>query len=128
MLFDEEDQETTECKNAQCKEARYLTDGVTPRRTMKMLSVGQQVAAMLANPKTRELMKYRSEYVSNTGIYKDYFDGEAYKEYQGQGLFSGDDDVALAMFVDGFTATKSSQSAKLTIIHLLNMNIPPEQR
>jgi hypothetical protein len=95
---------------------------------MQLQSVGQQVASMLAISKTRKLMRYRSQYQSEVGLYKDYFDGETYKMHQRNGLFSGEDDVALAMFVDGFTATKSSQSSKLTIIHLLNMNIPPEYR
>jgi hypothetical protein len=53
-----------------------------PRRQMKVLSVGEQVAQMLANDKTRDLMQYRHNYEAIDGRFKDYFDGAAYKFFQ----------------------------------------------
>jgi hypothetical protein len=93
MLFEEEDKETTNCKR--CNEPRYLPNSFSPVRTMQLQSVGQQVASMLAVSKTRELMRYRSQYQPEVGVYKDYFDGETYKMHQRNGLFSGEDDVAV---------------------------------
>lgn len=126
MLFLESDKTTTQCNNRECNEPRYH-NGVA-RRYMKMLPIGLQIAAMLANPSTRELMLYRSQYYSQANVYEDYFDGDSYKKLKQQGLFTGDHDVALAMFVDGFTSTKTSQSSKLNIVHLINLNLPPHIR
>jgi hypothetical protein len=128
MLFEKEDIETIQCKNPACKENRFDDHG-KPRRSMKMLPIGEQVAQMLANAKTRDLMKYRYNYKSTDGEYKDYFDGAAYKYFKDNSiLFSGEDDVAMVLFVDGFCTSKNHKGDKLTIIHLLNMNIPPEYR
>jgi hypothetical protein len=128
MLFEKDDTETVCCKNSACNEPRFGTDG-RPRRNMKMLSVGEQVAQMIATDKTRDLMKYRHNYRSIEGEFKDYFDGAAYKYFKEEtSLFSGEYDVAMVLFVDGFCASKNNKGDKLTIVHLLNMNIPPEYR
>lgn len=127
MLYQKDDTSTVQCQNVDCKEPRFSTEG-SLRREMKMLPIGQQMASMLANSATRELMKYRHNYNPVAGIYQDYFDGSAYKELVRQGFFDGEDDIALAMFVDGFTSTKSSQSSKLNIVHFINLNLPPEVR
>jgi hypothetical protein len=129
MLFEDDDVETVICKNPSCQENRFDDEG-KPRRFMKMLSIGEQVSRMLANDETRQMMRYRHNYESIEGVYKDYFDGAAYKVFsQGSGqIFTGKDDVAMVLFVDGFRTSKANKGDKLTIIHLLNMNIPPEYR
>jgi hypothetical protein len=129
MLFADDDIETAFCKNPICKESRFDDDG-KPRRHMKMLSVGEQVAKMLGNTKIRNMMRYRHNYESIDGVYKDYFDGAAYKVFsQGhERIFTSEDDVAMALFVDGFRTSKGNTGDKLTIVHLLNFNIPPEYR
>jgi hypothetical protein len=130
MLFEEDDIETIYCKNPACKEPRFDTDG-RPRRRMNMLSVAEQVAKMLANNDTRQLMRYRHNYQSIEGEYKDYFDGAAYKVFSQDGpgkIFTGKDDIPMTLFVDGFNASKANMGEKLAIVHLLNMNIPPEYR
>ena len=96
---------------------------------MKIISIADQIAGALANEKTRELMKYRANFVHEEGVYKDYFSGAAYQNFkQNTCLFQGEDDVALGLFVDGFSASKSPKADHLTIVHLINFNIPPEYR
>ena len=59
----------------------------------------------------------------------DYFDGEEYQSFLNDtDLFLGEDDVVLALFVDGFSPGKGKKGDKLTIIHLINLNIPPSHR
>lgn len=123
-LYEESDQDTSDCEN--CNLQRFPQG--EPVRTMKIFSVGDVVASMLANNKIRDLMKYRHEFVADRNMYCDYFSGSAYQSLLAEGHFSGEHDVALALFVDGFTATKSTQSAHLTIVHLINLNLPPEIR
>lgn len=127
MLFNDADQETTVCRNPECNEDRYKENG-KPVRKMKMFSIGDQVASMPANSKVRDSMNYRSKFVPVTGQYTDYFSGEAYKGLVQQGCFAGENDVALALFVDGFTATQSTRAAHLNIVHMINLNLPPEIR
>lgn len=123
-LYEDNDQEALECTN--CKAKR--NENGTPVRRMKMFSVGDVVANMLTNSKVRDLMKYRHNFDYESSMKCDYFSGEAYQELRQQGEFQGEDDVALALFVDGFTATKSSEASHLTIVHLINLNLPPELR
>lgn len=125
-LFQKNDTQTTSCPK--CKPPRY-TETNRPVRQMKMFSIGDQIARLLSNKKTRDLMKYRSNYRSQDGVYKDVFDGKEYKDLkENTDLFSGEDDVALALFVDGFSAGKNHNGHKLAILHVVNMNIPPEHR
>lgn len=91
---------------------------------MKYNSVGDLLANALANEETRELMLYRHNYESKPGVYNDYFDGAEYKKFKDTNLFNGAHDIALVMFVDGFVPGDKNRQDKLTIIHLLNMNIP----
>lgn len=124
MLFPKDDSSVIVCKNEKCKEPRFTND-MNIRREMAMVPVGQQMSMMLSNPKTRELMKYRSQYQSKPSTYEDYFDGQCYKDLQAAGHLLDENEIALAMFVDGFSCTKSSARSKLHIIHFINLNIIP---
>lgn len=128
MLFEKTDDLITSCKH--CQSPRYINE-VTKRsfKQMKMLSIGDQVAKLLASEVIRSLMKYRHNYQHEDGVYRDCFDGEEYQSLlRNTDLFSGEDDVAMALFVDGFTPGKANSGAKLTIVHLINLNIPPQFR
>lgn len=127
MLYDQDDQETIVCKNPACKLPRNNLDG-TPVRTMKMFSISKIVALWLSNENTRQLMTYRDNYQRKNNSYEDYYDGEEYQRLIQMGCFQSPSDVAISLFVDGFTATKSNQSSKMTIVHLVNMNLPPSLR
>ncbi len=96
---------------------------------MKMMSVGDRMANVLANDRFRMLMKYRHNYQYEDSVYKDYFDGEEYKSLKANtDFFSSEDDVAIALFFDGFQPGKATTGDKLSIIHLVNLNFPPELR
>jgi hypothetical protein len=127
MLFQKNDSTTTVCQK--CDSERFSESGSKALKQMKMVSVGDHVARLLMNDDMRNLMRYRHNYQHESGVYKDYFDGRQYQKFkQTTNLFSSEDDVALALFVDGFRPSKSNTGDKLAIIHLLNMNIPPEYR
>ncbi|KAI8635768.1 hypothetical protein BD408DRAFT_448879 [Parasitella parasitica] len=53
------------------------------------------------------------QYEYNPDGYSDIFDGERYKALLEGGCFTNSIDVALALFIDGFAATKLNQSAKM---------------
>lgn len=66
---------------------------------MKMMSVGDRIASVLANDRFRELMKYRHNYQFEENVYKDYFDGQEYQSLKADTkFFSSEDDVAMALF------------------------------
>jgi hypothetical protein len=90
------------------------------------MSIGDQISRQLANNETRELMQCRANYISEPDVYRDIFDGVQYQRMKNEkGLFEGDDDVAVALFIDGFKATRGVASSSLTLINLLNMNLDP---
>ena len=75
MMFQKDDIASKTCKY--CNESRYQKEGEhKPVNAFQMLSIGDQIALSLSQSSTRELMKYRSQYQSEPGVYKDTFDGE----------------------------------------------------
>ena len=135
-LFGKNDVSTTHCdfvkklkQNTVCNLSRFDPETSKPVRQMKMMSVGDVMARLLASDDIRNLMKYRHTYEHKEGVYRDYFDGEEYQNLLANtNLFDSEDDVALALFVDGFRADKANNGCKLAILHLLNLNLPPHIR
>ena len=126
-LYPKLDKDTLECEH--CGEERYTGEALKPAKQMKIMSVGDQVASFLANDDMRDLMKYRHNYQHEVGVYKDYFDGQEYRSLlTTTDLFSSEDDVALALYFDGFQPGHAKTGDKLSILHLINLNIPPEHR
>ncbi|KAG2191773.1 hypothetical protein INT47_000262 [Mucor saturninus] len=128
QLFQKNDEETLNCSS--CNETRYANLTTRrPSRQMKMMSVGDRIASVLANDRFRELMKYRHNYQFEENVYKDYFDGQEYQSLKADTrFFSSEDDVAMALFFDEFQPGKAATGDKLSIIHLVNLNFPPEYR
>ncbi|KAL0096990.1 hypothetical protein J3Q64DRAFT_1828079 [Phycomyces blakesleeanus] len=89
-----------------CKAHRYKEiDGdssLVPVNTMKMMSLGDQLARLLGNNKTRLKLQYRANRQSISNDMSDYFDSEEYKTLKEQQLFDSPDDIAIALFLDGF--------------------------
>ena len=108
MLFDVSKNET-EC--SVCGTERYLSvegnSSLVPIEEMKMMSVGDQLSPMLRNEDTRKHLHYRHEREEVPGIISDYFDGKDYKALKAKGMFESPEDIALALFVDGFVNQKS---------------------
>ncbi|KAG2191239.1 hypothetical protein INT47_012016, partial [Mucor saturninus] len=97
------------------------------RTTMKMMSVGDQLSKLLSHEETREKLRYRHDRKATPGIISDYFDGEDYKALKNANLFQSPDDIAIALFVDGFVNQKKSKQ-EMTIVHVLVMNFDPSIR
>ena len=94
---------------------------------MRYLSLGDLLGSMLANPAHRKM--FRETY--NRGLYDslvDIFDGSVFAEFEH--LFSNEFDVALALYVDGFTPFRYgwTLSISMTIVHLVVLNLPKDQR
>ncbi|KAG2192344.1 hypothetical protein INT47_003837 [Mucor saturninus] len=108
-LYQKNDDETLDCSS--CGEQRYANVMTRrPARQMKMMSVGDRIASVLANDRFRELMKYRHNYQYEDDVYKDYFDGEEYRSLKANtNFFSSEDDVAL-FFSTGSTLVKQRQA------------------
>lgn len=127
MMFQKDDIASKTCKY--CNESRYQKEGEhKPVNAFQMLSIGDQIALSLSQSSTRELMKYRSQYQSEPGVYKDTFDGERYKDLLKRNFFRNENDVALMMQIDGFTPSDNANNASLTMVQFVNMNIPLELR
>ncbi|KAG2193041.1 hypothetical protein INT47_009291 [Mucor saturninus] len=114
-----------------CKADRYKSEvqgsPLVPEQTMKMMSVGDQLSKLLSHEETREKLRYRHDRKATPGIISDYFDGEDYKALKNANLFQSPDDIAIALFVDGFVNQKKSRQ-EMTIVHVLVMNFYPSIR
>jgi len=95
--------------------------------TLKMMSVGDHIARILGNDELRQKMRYRSSREAVEGRYSDYFDSAEYKEFKEKNNFENPDDVAVALFVDGFVNQKKSK-IDLTIVHVVILNYDPALR
>ena len=125
-LFKHGDKDDDKCTF--CKQGRYMDAAKTvPVEEMKIISVGDYLAAMLAKDDVRETLRYRVDRESEAGVYTDVFDGNVYKKHRQEGKFEGDLDVAMALFVDGFTHQKKGKTTK-TIVHALIYNVDPSMR
>ena len=124
-LFKMNDDSDDSCKF--CKKGRYSADEKKKAQTMKIISIGDHLAGMLSNPKTRDMFSYRTDRLEEQGVYKDVFDGQVYKDLKKDGQFEGELDIAVALFVDGFVHQKKGKQSK-TIVHALIYNIEPSER
>lgn len=111
-----------------CGEKRYqISKPDIPRATMTIMSIGERLAQMLADPKTNELLQYRSERQSVPGEISDIFDGENYKDLVRRGFFTNPNDIAVGLFTDGFVNQRKGKSS-YTIVHIIIFNIDPSIR
>lgn len=91
---------------------------------MKMMSIGDQLAKLLGNNTTRQELHYRHNRVANPNVISDFFDGAMYKNFVAKGNFQNKDDIAVALFLDGFVNRKKSKEP-LTIVHVMVLNYDP---
>ncbi|OAD65483.1 C2H2-type zinc finger transcription factor [Phycomyces blakesleeanus NRRL 1555(-)] len=113
-----------------CGKPQYKTDpnqSQTPAASMKLMSVGDMLSQMLADPATRELLCYRANRESVAGQLTDIFDGDNYKQLVQQGLFSNPDDIAIGLYTDGFVNQKKGKNS-YTIIHCIIFSLDPSIR
>ena len=98
-----------------------------PAQTMKMMSIGDQLSKLLSNDETRKSLHYLSNRESIPGYVSDYFDGECFKAFKSRNNFDSPDDIAIALYVDGFVTQKKSKQ-ELVIVHVLILNYDPSIR
>lgn len=111
-----------------CSENRYENDDIQePVATMKLLSIGDYISNMLAKEDTRQMFRYRSTRNTEVNTYQDIFDGDVYKDLVNKGFFDNELDVALALFVDGFTTQRKGKRT-MTVIHCIILNVDPSSR
>lgn len=117
-----------------CRSKRYEPNNENsnlPLSTMKVLSIGDVISRLLANPITREELKYRHNYDqrenAQPGVIADFFDGEEYKTFKNSGNFQSEHDVAIALFNDGFV-TDNRGSRLFTMIHMVILSYHPQLR
>lgn len=109
------------------EEGEICSCGCNAVSTHLQMPIGPQLAMLLADSETRSKLRYRHNYIpAHDGSIRDVFDGAVYQRMK-EKLFTGPDDIALALFVDGFTPFKKSPTS-LTIIHVIVLNFPPEDR
>lgn len=95
-----------------------------PTATIKILSIGDIIAQLLGNEKTRELLRYRADREVDQGI-TDFFDGENYKDFRDNyNAFQNPDDIAIALYTDGFVNDNKGKM-KFTMIHAIVLNYDP---
>ncbi|CEP14574.1 hypothetical protein [Parasitella parasitica] len=128
-LHNLEDQQTS-C--TYCNSRRFQVDNpVKPLATMKMMSLGDIVSLLLANPDTcAEELKYRHEYDNREkpepNTIADFFDVEEYKAFKNKD-FHRENDVAIALFIDGFVKTKCG-GRLFTMIHVIGLSYNRQKR
>ncbi|KAG2189772.1 hypothetical protein INT46_006025 [Mucor plumbeus] len=103
-----------------------------PLSTMKIMSLGDIISELLANPITRQDLEYRHNYDNReedelSGKIADVFDGEIYKTLKDRQMFRNTYDQCIAIYNDGFVTDKLG-SRLFTIVHVILLNQPPNKR
>jgi hypothetical protein len=103
-----------------------------PLSTMKIMSLGDIISGLLANPITRQDLEYRHNYENReedelSGKIADVFDGEIYKTLKDRQMFRNTYDQSIAIYNDGFVTDKL-ESRLFTIVHVILLNQSPNKR
>ncbi|KAG2219222.1 hypothetical protein INT45_004582 [Circinella minor] len=94
--------------------------------SMLYMPLAQQLAALIASDSKREhLMTLSSRESEEPGVREDFFDGDVYKTRRS--LFNGDLDIAISLFIDGFTPFRKSKT-NMPIFNIIILNLPPKER
>jgi hypothetical protein len=124
MLFNNTQQNTQQSRCPVCNTPIY-SDDQKPRRTMNMLPLTQQLMLLLFKSKTRQDLLYRANYMPDDS-YDSIFSGSQYQS-QKEELFRNIYDIAIGLYVDGFTAPHKS-SHSLTMVNVVVYNYHPSIR
>lgn len=117
------------CDN--CREKRYETvKGVSkPASTLKMMSIGDQIAVRLGNDAVRSQLQYPTNRTnSSNGMLTDIHDGSVLTNYNNLlDNRSTTIDIFIMLFVDGFVNQKKGKRS-LTLFHVNILNFDPSIR
>jgi hypothetical protein len=126
-LYEEATAETdTRCG---CKEHRFFPGSNVPKATSKIYSVSDLMAFNLTKPDFRNSIKYRANYRHVRGKYQDVFDGSRYQNMlKDKDLWIDDNTIFFGLYIDSFEPEQGAKDNKFTMLHLINFNLPPEER
>ena len=109
-----------------CGKHQFKDETTTPVKQVLQLPLKQQLALLIKDRESREMLMHRSTREASELVLKDVFDGDAYKEMENV-LFTGAMDIALGLYTDDFTRYRRGGQS-MTIVHLVVLNLPPEIR
>ncbi|OAD79048.1 hypothetical protein PHYBLDRAFT_141102 [Phycomyces blakesleeanus NRRL 1555(-)] len=78
-------------------------------KTMKMMSLSNQLARLLGNNNIREKLHYRANRQLISNKLSNYFDREEYRVLKAQHFFQSSNNIAVALFLDSFGNQKKSK-------------------
>ncbi|KAG2223175.1 hypothetical protein INT45_011521 [Circinella minor] len=117
---------TDPCK---CNASQFKQNG-NPIETMSYFPLSRQLEMFIADTDIRESIYEKINYEAEPGMLTDIFDGSIYQKLKPT-LFPNqlptNIDLAVSLFVDGFTPFKGGNS-HLTIVHLVFLSLPPLER
>jgi hypothetical protein len=91
---------------------------------MVVLPIGSQIGLMLYHRTTRDMLLHGYHHSSETGQYKDIFDGSIYKRFIHNNNITN---IYIGLYFDGFAST-SKKAQSLGLIHTVIFNIHPTRR
>ncbi|KAG2223481.1 hypothetical protein INT45_001229, partial [Circinella minor] len=107
-----------------CGEQQFKSNG-KPVETMSYFPLGRQLSNLIADKETREMIQDVHE--PEPGQMNDIFDGSVYKKLKSTIFQNEQDTIAISLFVDGFAPFKGGD-AKMTIVHVVLLSLPPMER
>ena len=107
-----------------CGEQQFKSNG-KPVETMSYFPLARQLSNLIADTATCEMIQDLHE--PEPGQMNDIFDGSIYKKFKLTIFQNEQDTIAISLFVDGFAPFKGGE-AKMTIVHVVLLSLPPMER
>ena len=107
-----------------CGEQQFKSNG-KPVETISYFPLARQLSNLIADTATREMIQDLHEL--EPGQMNDIFDGSIYKKFKSTIFQNEQDTIAISLFVDGFAPFKGGE-AKMTIVHVILLSLPPMER
>ncbi|KAL0143213.1 C2H2-type zinc finger transcription factor [Mucor lusitanicus] len=99
------------------------------QREIRMLSLGETMARMVANEETLDLLQYPSKFQHKQKVYKDFFSGSVYQDLSKSDLCKNADlNIFYGLYIDSYVNTSVSKNTHFTVIHCLVFNFEPSLR
>ncbi|KAG0164718.1 hypothetical protein DFQ30_009483 [Apophysomyces sp. BC1015] len=110
--------------------ARYKANSMIPSAVVSYLPLSEQLASPFHSKRIREMLRHRAQRDADPDSETDVFDGHVYSNtmQQERQFLTGRYDIALALFVDGFLPFRRSQHGSMTIVNVVILNFPSQER
>jgi hypothetical protein len=93
---------------------------------LKMLSIQDKMAKLLACDETRELVEQYKIDFDQDGTFKDVFSGEIFQHVKSTGRYDNKHDLLLGLCVDAFSSKAGRQS--MVMVYAVNFSLDPSIR